>query len=98
MVFPFILGQGSPSLNLQLEGAPNFVETYKKNDIFELLKLIRALCCKHNQNDDKVYVVMNSIRALFINFKKSDMCNDDYLKEFRHEWQPYKIKMSIFWT
>ena len=53
----------------------------KKNDIFELLKLIRGFCCKHNQNNDKVYALMNSLRALFINFQKLDMRND-YLKKF----------------
>ena len=34
-------------------------------------------------NNDKYYVVFNSLRGLFINFQKADMMNDDYLKEFQ---------------
>ena len=40
-VFPIILNQCSPSLKSQLEGAKIFEETCEKNDVMELLKLIR---------------------------------------------------------
>ena len=49
----------------------------------ELFKLIRGLCCKHDQNNNKFYAVFNSLRALFINFQKSDQTNNEYLKEFQ---------------
>ena len=73
-----ILGQFSPSLRSPLKGAPKFTETWMKNDIVELLKLIRGICCKHDQNNDMVYAVMNSLMALFINFQRSNMRNDNY--------------------
>ena len=31
----------------------------------------------------KYYAIFNSLRALFINFQKADMMNDDYIKEFQ---------------
>ena len=68
-------GQQSHSLKLQLEGTPNFIKTSKKNDIAGLLKLIRGFCYNHDKNNDKVYLVMNSLRALFINFQKSEVSN-----------------------
>ena len=82
-VFPIVVGQCSPSLRSQLEGTPNFLEIYKKNNIVWLLKIIRGFCCNHDQNNDNVCAVMNSLRLLFINFQKSDVSNDDYLKEFQ---------------
>ena len=82
-VFLIILDQCLPSLRSQLEGAKTFEETKEKNDIVELLKLIRDFCCKHHQNNDKFYAFFNSIRALFINFQKNDQINDEYLKEFQ---------------
>ena len=75
-VFPIILEQCSPSLRSQLEGMKTFEEAREKNDIVEVRKLIRGLCCKHDQNNDKFYAVFNSLRALFINFQKNDQTND----------------------
>ena len=80
-VFPIILGQRSPSLRLQLKGAKLFEETYEKNDVVELLKIICSFCCKHDINNDKYYAILNSLRLLFINFQSVEMTNDDYLKE-----------------
>ena len=51
-VFFIILDQCSSSLKLQLEGAKNFQETCKKNNVVELLKLIHGFCCKHDQNNN----------------------------------------------
>ena len=34
-------------------------------------------------NNDKYYAIFNSLKALFINFQKADMTNNDYLKEFQ---------------
>ena len=48
-----------------------------------MLKIICTFCYKHNINDDKYYAIFNSLRALFINFQKVEMMNDDYLKEFQ---------------
>ena len=42
--------------------------------------------CKQDQNNDKIYAVMNSVRALYINFQKSNVSNDDYLKEIQARW------------
>ena len=41
-LFPIILDQCLPSLRSQLEGTKTFEETKEKNDIVELLKLIRG--------------------------------------------------------
>ena len=61
-----------------------FEEACKKNDIVEVLKLIRGLCCKHDQNNkNKFYAVFNRLRALLIKFQKSDQTNKEYLKEFQ---------------
>ena len=81
-VLPIILDQCSPSLRPQLEGAKTFEEA-QKNDIVELLKLIRGFCCKHNQNDKRFCAVFNSLQGLFINFQNNDLTNDEYLKEFQ---------------
>ena len=70
-------------LRSQFEGAKTFEETCEKNDIVKLLKLIHGFCCKHNQNNNKYYAVINSLRAWFINFQKNDQTNDEYLKEFQ---------------
>ena len=82
-VFPSILDQCSPSPRSQLEGAETFEATQEKNDIIELLELIRGFSCKHDQNNDKFYAVFNSLQALFINFQKNDQTNDEYLKKFQ---------------
>ena len=73
-VFSIILGQCSTSLRSQLDGTSKFNETCEKNNIIELLKLIRGLYWEYDQNNDRVYDVM---------FQKSDVSNDDYLKEFQ---------------
>ena len=62
---------------------PNFIKTCKKIGIIELLKLIGRFCFKHYQHNENVHAVMNSLKALFINFQKSDVGNDDYIKEFQ---------------
>ena len=69
-VFPIILDQRSPSLKSLLEGAKSFQETCEKNDVVELLKIVRSICCKHDENNEKFNAVFNSLRALFINFQK----------------------------
>ena len=94
-VFPSILDQCSPSLRSQLEVMKKFEEAHEKNYIVELLKLIRGLCCKHDQNNDKFYAVFNSLRALFINFQKSDQTNDEYLKEFQAQMAHLMTTMLI---
>ena len=82
-VFPIIYDQCLPLLRSQLEEGEAFKERCEKNDIVELLKLIRGFCCKHDQNNNKYYIVINSLCALFINFQKNDKSNVDYLKEFQ---------------
>ena len=85
--------------------ARGFNAACKKNDVVVLLQLIRGFCCKHNQNNVKVYSAINSIRALFINYQKAELSNDDYLEEFQAqvatpddynantlEWIPYLLE------
>ena len=47
------------------------------------MKFVHDFCCKHDQNNNKYYAVINSLRAWFINFQKNDQTNDEYLKEFQ---------------
>ena len=42
-ILPIILDQCSPSLRSQLEGMKTFEEAYEKNDIVEVLKLLRIV-------------------------------------------------------
>ena len=51
---------------------PNFFEICQKSDVVGI-KVIGGFCYKHDQNNDKVFAVMNSLRALFINFQKSEV-------------------------
>ena len=68
-LFPIILGQRYPLLKSQLEGTPNFAEICEKNDFVGLLNEIRGFCGKNDQNNNEVYAVMNSLRALIVIFK-----------------------------
>ena len=45
--------------------------------------MIRGFCCCHDQNSDKFCAIFNSLRALFVNYQRNDITNDDYLKEFQ---------------
>ena len=82
-VFPIIVGQCSPSLHSQLEGGKGFEKICKENDVVELLKLIWGLSYSHDQNNDKTNAILNSLRALFVNYQKKQYENDDYLKKFQ---------------
>ena len=85
-VFPIILGQCSPSLRSQLEGGKGFEEICKNYDVVKLLKMIRGFSCRHDQNNDRIFAAIQSIRAFFNNFQKREMTNDEYLKEFQARW------------
>ena len=76
--FPLYWG----NVHSQLEGGKGFKTICKENDVVELLKLIQGFSCHHDQNNDKIYAVLNSLRAFFVNYQRNDMTNNNYLKEF----------------
>ena len=58
--YPLVMGQCSPALIAQLEGTKGFVKVKANQDIVELLKMIKALCCCHDQNNNEIYSVVTS--------------------------------------
>ena len=64
-VYPLILGQCMPALRAQLEGNKGYEKINKEQDLFELLKLIRGLCCLHDLNNDKTYTIISLLKNLF---------------------------------
>ena len=39
----------------------------------ELLKLIWGSSCQHDQNNDKIYAVVNSLRAPVVNYQRNNL-------------------------
>ena len=79
--YPLVIGQFSPALRAQLEGRKGYETVNSNQEVVEVLKLIRGLCCKHNQNNDETYAVIASLKGLFHFNQKSDITNNEYLKE-----------------
>ena len=90
MVYPLILGQYSPALRAQLEGIKGYETINKKQDLIELLKFVRGLCCCHDLNNDKNYAVILSLKNLLYLYQKPEETNDEYLKDF-------KARMDACW-
>ena len=82
-MLPIVLGQCLPSLSSQLEIGKDFEKICKENNVVELLKLRRGFSCHHDQNKNNIYTVLNRLRALFVNYQRSETTNDDYLKKFQ---------------
>ena len=74
---------------IEISNVHQTLSKHTKNVIVRLLKAGRRICCNQKQNNDKVYTVMNSLRALFINFQKSEVSNNYYLKK-------YQARVAIF--
>ena len=70
-------------IEITAKRSQNIGETCERNDIVELLKLIRGFSCRHDQNNDWYNAVFNNLQAPFINFQKNDQTNDEYLKQFQ---------------
>ena len=51
-------------------------------DVVELLKLLWGLGCRHDQNNKKTYAEVSSLKNLLYPYHKSDLTNNEYLKEF----------------
>ena len=48
-----------------------------------MLKLIRGFFCLNDLNNDKMYAVISSLKNLLYLYQKSEVTNDEYLKEFK---------------
>ena len=77
IAYPVVVGQCSPALRAQLEGTRGYKIVNSNQDMVQLLKLINGLCCQHDQNNNKTYAVVSSLKALFYFYQKSDMTNDE---------------------
>ena len=64
-------------IEITTRGWKRFERTCKENNVVNLLTLFCSFFYEYDQNNDKIYAVLNSIRALFANYQKSDMTNDD---------------------
>ena len=45
--------------------------------------MIKGLYCQHDENNDETYVVMTTLKTLIYFYKKSDVTNDEHMKEFK---------------
>ena len=82
MAYPLILGQCLPALRAQLEGTKE-LEVNAKQDVVEILQLIRGFCCHHDHNSEETYAVVTSFKSLLYFYQKPGTTNDKYLKEFK---------------
>ena len=77
-----MIGQCLLVLRAQLEGMKGYEKVNKSQDMIGVLKLIRALCCQHDQNNDKTYAVVSSLKKLLYLYQKPDTTINEYQKEF----------------
>ena len=76
-VYPLVIGQCSPALRAQLDGMKGYDMVNSKHDDFEVLKMIKSLCCRHNQNNDKTHAVVMSLKELLYSYQKPEMTNEE---------------------
>ena len=82
-VYPLVLGQCSPALRAQLEGTKGFEKINADQDVVELLQMIRDISCRHDQNTDKTYAIVQSLKSLKYFYQRPHVANNEYLKEFK---------------
>ena len=51
-----------PALRVKLDGTKGYKKVMKSQDLIGLLKLIWGQCCWHDQNNDKMYTVISSLK------------------------------------
>ena len=45
--------------------------------------MVRSITCRHNQNTDETYTVVQSLKSLIYFYQQLDVTNDEYLKELK---------------
>ena len=73
----------SPQLSTRLEGTTGFGEIKKSEDMIELLKMIRGICCKFGDTHQGVWALTQAKKQTYLFVQGNNMSNDAYLKQFK---------------
>lgn len=78
-----IYGQCTTALKSQLEGMTEYSTARSTNDIIELLKLIRGICCKFDVKSQKYVALAATFRQAFVYFQDNNTSNDDFFHHYK---------------
>ena len=98
--YGLVLGQCTDYLLSRLEGQERWEQTSNEQDLLELMKRIKSLSHKYDEDTEYLHVAYHTLLRCFMLFWRGDYSNSEYKQHFKEQIQVLESynRVFLFWN